>query len=109
MYGDSDWARTSDPHPVKMVLSRLSYRVTLSISKGYGMASFSAVPKYILAQLTGHVKLKMRFISMVIILQLSLFTWDEMEELESGKTITVYKCINFIKKVDFPFILVYRL
>ena len=29
MYGDPDWVRTSDPHPVKMVLSLLSYRVIL--------------------------------------------------------------------------------
>jgi hypothetical protein len=28
--GDSDWVRTSDPHPVKMVLSRLSYRVIVA-------------------------------------------------------------------------------
>jgi hypothetical protein len=34
MYGDSDWVRTSDPHPVKMVLSRLSYRVTVPLSRG---------------------------------------------------------------------------
>lgn len=27
MYGDPDWVRTSDPHPVKMVLSQLSYRI----------------------------------------------------------------------------------
>ncbi|MDF2684106.1 MAG: hypothetical protein K0R47_5296, partial [Brevibacillus sp.] len=26
-YGDPDWVRTSDPHPVKMVLSQLSYRI----------------------------------------------------------------------------------
>jgi hypothetical protein len=27
LYGDPDWVRTSDPHPVKMVLSQLSYRI----------------------------------------------------------------------------------
>jgi hypothetical protein len=28
---DSDWARTSDPHPVKVVLSLLSYGIMISI------------------------------------------------------------------------------